>query len=113
MGEENVAIKPSQKYPALLLSTPRRQQATPAQTQHSQEDIRRFLIPKNQLQPQPIVEAPPQPIDRPPPTAANDIRRYFQPEPSTTNRWALENHKMEETNNYKFILISNADVIKT
>ena len=81
-----VAIKPSPKYPALLPSTPRRQQARPAQTQQSQEDIRRFLIPQNQLQPQPIVEAPPPPTDRPPPTAANDIRRYFQPEPSTTNR---------------------------
>ena len=84
--KKNVAIKPSPIYPALLPSTPRRQQARPAQTQHSQEDIRRFLIPQNQLQPQPIVEAPPPPTDRPPPTAANDIRRYFQPEPSTTNR---------------------------
>jgi hypothetical protein len=84
--KKNVAIKPSPKYPALLPITPRRQQARPAQTQQSQEDIRRFFIPQNQLQPQPIVEAPPPPTDRPPPTAANDIRRYFQPEPSNTNR---------------------------
>ena len=99
--KKNVAIKPSPKYPALLPSTPRRQQARPAQTQHSQEDIRRFLIPQNQLQPQPIVEAPPPPTDRPPPPtrpqptdrllttatqSVNRITRYFTPAQGTGTR---------------------------